>query len=92
MFRSIRSQLTAFTAVAVGAALLSATPALAGSTRSDNRDDRNSNAAAASTTTRAARGDQQICVRERRTGSRLVSTVCKTEREWAAEGEVPGRE
>lgn len=65
-----------------------AVPAQATNSSTNNNRSDDAQAQAQAGASRQA-GDRRICVRADFTGSRLLRTICKTEREWEAEGGIP---
>jgi hypothetical protein len=87
--KNVHTRFRPIAALAFGAALLAAGPAAA--SPQDNADGNQQGAAGAPTELRRD-PDRRICVREQLTGSRLRTTICKTQREWEAEAGGPGRD
>jgi hypothetical protein len=82
MPKTVQARFGPFAGLALGAAMLTAVPATA--SPQDPADSTQQDTATAPTELRRD-GDRRICVREQLTGTRVRTTICKTQREWDAE-------
>lgn len=82
---SIFKGITQASLIAASSLLVAAAPASANSNVAQPRP----NASGAGQAQRANNPDRTICVQDQMTGSRIARRVCKTAREWEAEGGIP---
>ncbi len=89
MLTSARLRAARASAVVAAAALTLGFSLSASAARTDARATNAQGATSQSPAATASDSDRMICVRAQLTGSRLNRRICRTERQWAEDGEVP---